>query len=215
MSNPFAGAAQKLDSKHGNLFAAPNAAAAGGGDDEDAEEPHEVEIKKEDAIVTLPEVEKVTGEEGETRVLEIDPFKVFLFDPESKEWKDKGGLCYARLLSSEEGGSFKARIVVRRKNNEEVVLNAALHSGMKPDKQTDNKSTKVFTFNSVSVAILPPFTALLTLPLHPSPTRTLQTPHPPSAGNWQARFALAQGVCCSPASPYPAPSPSSPSFTQI
>jgi hypothetical protein len=153
LSNPFAGAAQKLDNKHGALFAAPAAAAAGAGEEEDAEEEHEVEIKKEDALVTLPEVEKVTGEEGETRVLEIDPFKVFLFDAETKEWKDKGGLCYARLLSSEEGSSFKARIVVRRKNNEEVVLNAAVHSGMKPDKQADNKSTKVFTFNSVRPAL--------------------------------------------------------------
>jgi hypothetical protein len=38
---------------------------------------------------------------------------------------------------------------VRRKNNEEVVLNAALHSGMKPDKQADGKSTKIFTYNAV------------------------------------------------------------------
>jgi hypothetical protein len=148
-ANPFAAVSHKLDSKHGSLFSDPSAATAGDGDD-DAVEPHEVEIKSEDAVVSLPEVEKCTGEDGETKVLEIDPFKVFLFNPETKEWTDKGkGLCYARLLSSEDGGSFKARIVVRRKNNEEVVLNAALHTGMKPDKQTDGKSTKVFTFNPV------------------------------------------------------------------
>ena len=131
------------------MFSTP--AVAAGGDDDEASEQNEaeVEIKKEDAIVSLPEVEKCTGEEGETRVLEIDPFKAFLFNPETKDWKDLGGLCYARLLSSEDGGSFKARIVVRRKNNEEVVLNAALHCGMKPDKQTDGKSTKIFTYNAV------------------------------------------------------------------
>jgi hypothetical protein len=150
MSNPFASAALKLDNKHGGLsFGAPAAAAAGedGGDEESNEV--ELEIKKEDAIVSLPEVERCTGEEGEQKVLEIEPFKVFLFNPESKDWKDLGGICYARLLSSEENGGFKARIVVRRKNNEEVVLNAALHSGMKPEKQSDGKSTKIFTYNAV------------------------------------------------------------------
>jgi len=145
-ANPFEATAKKLDNKHGSLF--PVASAGGGEAEEDAEEPHEVEIKKEDALVSLPEVAVSTGEEDETRVLEIDPFKLYLFDSETKEWKDKGGLCYARLLSSDEGGSFKGRIVVRRKNNEQVVLNAALHSSMKPEKQADGKSTKIFTYNA-------------------------------------------------------------------
>jgi hypothetical protein len=151
------------------------AAPAGGEDDEAVDNEAEVEIKKEDAVVTLEKVDTCTGEEDETRVLEIDPCKVFVFHPQTKEWKEiekngetKGGLCYARVLSSEEGGGFRARIVVRRKNNEEVILNAAVHSGMKPEKQSDGKSTKLFTFNPVSTCLLSRLIAASRLRL-PSP----------------------------------------------
>jgi hypothetical protein len=160
------------------LFGSTVAAPAGAEDDEAVDNEAEVEIKKEDAVVTLEKVDTCTGEEDETKVLEIDPCKVFLFHPQTKEWKEiekngetKGGLCYARVLSSEDGGSFRARIVVRRKNNEEVVLNAAVHSGMKPEKQSDSKSTKLFTFNPVStLSALSPHRGIASRPpIPPSP----------------------------------------------
>jgi len=101
-------------------------ALATGGDDED-EAPESPEVHFEPVVRLTEKVETKTNEESEEQVFKMRA-KLFKFDRESKEWKERG-TGDVRLLKHKENG--KTRLVMRRDRTLKVCANHYVVPDMK------------------------------------------------------------------------------------
>jgi len=93
----------KLGGKAKPLFGAKSA-------DGDGDEP---EGKEGDSKKAKAPVDVSTGEEDETRLMKLDEVSLYVFDPASKRWLDRGrGIMSVNELKSDK---TKARLVMRQK----------------------------------------------------------------------------------------------------
>jgi Ran-binding protein 1 len=97
---------------------AEKAAAAGGEDDEKADE-EEADVHFEPVVHLTEKVETKTNEEAEEQTFKMRA-KLFKFDRESREWKERG-TGDVRLLKHKENG--KTRLVMRRDKTLKVCAN--------------------------------------------------------------------------------------------
>ncbi|KAK6350107.1 hypothetical protein TWF696_006354 [Orbilia brochopaga] len=96
----------------------------GGDDEEEVEESPDIHFEP---LVTLEKVEVKTNEESEDVVFKMRA-KLFKFDRESKEWKERG-TGDAKLLKHKENG--KTRLVMRRDKTLKVCANHYIVPDMK------------------------------------------------------------------------------------
>ncbi|GFO39943.1 ran-binding protein 3 [Plakobranchus ocellatus] len=78
----------------------------------------------------LKEVERITGEEEESNVLQANA-KLFLFDSSSQSWVERGrGIIRLNDRSSNDTKAFQSRLVMRTQGSLRVVLNTKIWPGM-------------------------------------------------------------------------------------
>jgi Ran-binding protein 3 len=82
---------------------------------------------------SLPEVEMVTGEEGERHVVQIT-CKLFAFDKANRTWKEKGRGEVRLNDSPQSEGVFQSRLIMRASGNYRVLLNTNLWCKMTCEK---------------------------------------------------------------------------------
>lgn len=121
-SFPAFGAPEEND-RSGSAKAAADKAKADGGDDEDKAEEEEADVHFEPVVHLTEKVETKTNEELEEQTFKMRA-KLFKFDRESREWKERG-TGDVRLLKHRENG--KTRLVMRRDKTLKVCAN---HYGM-------------------------------------------------------------------------------------
>ncbi|XP_059169500.1 E3 SUMO-protein ligase RanBP2-like isoform X2 [Physella acuta] len=122
----FSASDKSLFSKSpGAVPKSPGAKSPGAGDDDHVEEYEpNVDFKP---VIALPElVEKKTGEENETEVF-VERCRLFRFDPESKQWKERG-TGEMKILKNKE--KVKFRIIMRRDQILKLCANHYLTSEM-------------------------------------------------------------------------------------
>ena len=93
--------------------------AAEGGDDEDKVEEEEADVHFEPVVHLTEKVDTKTNEEAEEQTFKMRA-KLFKFDRESREWKERG-TGDVRLLKHKENG--KTRLVMRRDKTLKVCAN--------------------------------------------------------------------------------------------
>ncbi|CAL1542870.1 unnamed protein product [Lymnaea stagnalis] len=102
------------------------AKSPGGGDDDHVEE-YEPNIDFK-PVIALPElVDKKTGEENETEIF-VERCRLFRFDPEIKQWKERG-VGEMKILKSKD--QVKFRIIMRRDQIFKLCANHFLNSEMR------------------------------------------------------------------------------------
>ncbi|KAK3777602.1 hypothetical protein RRG08_021719 [Elysia crispata] len=78
----------------------------------------------------LKEVERITGEEEESNVLQANA-KLFLFESSSQSWVERGrGIIRLNDRSSNDTTAFQSRLVMRTQGSLRVVLNTKIWPGM-------------------------------------------------------------------------------------
>ncbi|KAI8773148.1 ran-binding protein 3 [Biomphalaria glabrata] len=78
----------------------------------------------------LKEVERITGEEDESNVLQANA-KLFLFDAPTQSWVERGrGIIRLNDRSSADTKAFQSRLVMRTQGSLRVVLNTKIWPGM-------------------------------------------------------------------------------------
>ncbi|XP_059145428.1 ran-binding protein 3-like [Physella acuta] len=78
----------------------------------------------------LKEVERITGEEDESNVLQANA-KLFLFDATTQSWVERGrGIIRLNDRSSDDTKAFQSRLVMRTQGSLRVVLNTKIWPGM-------------------------------------------------------------------------------------
>ena len=95
--------------------------AAEGGDDDDKAEEEEADVHFEPVVHLTEKVDTKTNEEAEEQTFKMRA-KLFKFDRESREWKERG-TGDVRLLKHKENG--KTRLVMRRDKTLKVCANHA------------------------------------------------------------------------------------------
>ena len=93
--------------------------AAEGGDDDDKVEEEEADVHFEPVVHLTEKVDTKTNEEAEEQTFKMRA-KLFKFDRESREWKERG-TGDVRLLKHKENG--KTRLVMRRDKTLKVCAN--------------------------------------------------------------------------------------------
>ncbi|XP_070564356.1 ran-binding protein 3-like isoform X2 [Ptychodera flava] len=106
------------------------------------------EEAKESNRLKLNEVPTVTGEENEENVLQAQ-CKLFLFDPVSHSWLEKGrGMLRINDLSqSSDVLSFQSRLVMRTQGSLRVILNTKIWTKMSVEKASA-KSVRITAMDS-------------------------------------------------------------------
>jgi Ran-binding protein 1 len=101
--------------------------AAEGGDDDDKVEEEEADVHFEPVVHLTEKVDTKTNEEAEEQTFKMRA-KLFKFDRESREWKERG-TGDVRLLKHKENG--KTRLVMRRDKTLKVCANHYVVPDMK------------------------------------------------------------------------------------
>ncbi|KAM0700552.1 hypothetical protein Q7P35_012273 [Cladosporium inversicolor] len=101
--------------------------AAEGGDDDDKAEEEEADVHFEPVVHLTEKVDTKTNEEAEEQTFKMRA-KLFKFDRESREWKERG-TGDVRLLKHKENG--KTRLVMRRDKTLKVCANHYIVPDMK------------------------------------------------------------------------------------
>jgi len=101
--------------------------AAEGGDDDDKVEEEEADVHFEPVVHLTEKVDTKTNEEAEEQTFKMRA-KLFKFDRESREWKERG-TGDVRLLKHKENG--KTRLVMRRDKTLKVCANHYIVPDMK------------------------------------------------------------------------------------
>eukprot|EP00892_Ulva_mutabilis_P008602 jgi/Ulvmu1/6113/UM027_0091.1 len=127
----------------GGFAAFSGGAAAPSKDDAGAEEAHEEEECKAEfaPLVQLEEVEKTTGEENEDLLLELK-CKMYRFDKDSNEWKERG-VGQAKFLKSKE--TQKIRFVMRQEKTLKIRSNHIVVPGTKISTHGGNDKAWVWS----------------------------------------------------------------------
>jgi len=90
----------------------------------------------------LKEVERITGEEQESNVLQANA-KLFLFEATTQTWIEKGrGTIRLNDMSSDDERTFQSRLVMRTQGSLRVVLNTKIWPGMTVERAS-GKSVRV------------------------------------------------------------------------
>lgn len=110
--------AEEENDRSGSAKAQKEKAAEEGGDDEKAEE-EEADVHFEPVVHLTEKVDTKTNEEAEEQTFKMRA-KLFKFDRESREWKERG-TGDVRLLKHKENG--KTRLVMRRDKTLKVCAN--------------------------------------------------------------------------------------------
>jgi len=106
-----------------------------------AESAREYQAKHENKT-DLKEVERITGEEEESNVLQFNA-KLFLFEAASQNWIEKGrGNIRLNDISNEDSTNFQSRLVMRTQGSLRVVLNTKIWPGMTVERAS-GKSVRV------------------------------------------------------------------------
>ncbi|CAL1545461.1 unnamed protein product [Lymnaea stagnalis] len=85
---------------------------------------------KHETKTELKEVERITGEEDESNVLQANA-KLFLFDAPTQTWVERGrGVIRLNDRSSDDTKAFQSRLVMRTQGSLRVVLNTKIWPGM-------------------------------------------------------------------------------------
>eukprot|EP00873_Tetraselmis_striata_P004032 jgi/Tetstr1/424296/TSEL_014864.t1 len=123
-------------SAEGSLAKSP--AAAG-----DAEAPHTEEECQATfkPVVELEEVETTTGEEGETVQLEIK-CKLYRFDPDASEWKERG---VGQLKLLENNDNKKIRLLMRQEKTLKIRANHIVMPGTNLTEHSGSDKAWVYT----------------------------------------------------------------------
>ncbi|KAK5167689.1 Ran GTPase binding protein Sbp1 [Saxophila tyrrhenica] len=120
--------ADEENDRSGSAKAQKEKAAAEGGDDEDEKaEDEEADVHFEPVVHLTKEVETKTNEELEEMMFKMRA-KLFKFDRDSREWKERG-TGDVRLLKHRENG--KTRLVMRRDKTLKVCANHYIVPDMK------------------------------------------------------------------------------------
>lgn len=130
----------------GSFGAATATPAASTSQDDDAADAQE-ECKADFApIVQLNEVEVVTGEESENVLFEVKA-KLYRFDTEKSEWKERG-LGVMKILEHKE--SKKARLLMRREKTLKICCNQYVSRTVSMDTHPGNEKSLGWTCNDFS-----------------------------------------------------------------
>ncbi|XP_019853468.1 PREDICTED: ran-binding protein 3-like isoform X2 [Amphimedon queenslandica] len=78
---------------------------------------------------SLPEVQKITGEEGERHVMQIS-CKLFVYDRSARLWKERGRGELRLNDAPQSEGVYQSRLVMRASGSYRVLLNTNVWSGM-------------------------------------------------------------------------------------
>ncbi|EIE19563.1 RAN binding protein, RANBP1, partial [Coccomyxa subellipsoidea C-169] len=97
-------------------------------------------------IVQLEEVERVSGEEGEKTLADFKS-KLYRFDNDSGEWKERG-IGQVRLLESNDTG--KIRLLMRQEKTLKIRANHFVMPGTK--LQEHSGSEKAWVYSTVDFA---------------------------------------------------------------
>ncbi|XP_005094640.1 ran-binding protein 3 isoform X2 [Aplysia californica] len=90
----------------------------------------------------LKEVERITGEEEESNVLQANA-KLFLFNAMTQTWVERGrGVIRLNDMSSDDARTFQSRLVMRTQGSLRVVLNTKIWPGMTVERAS-GKSVRV------------------------------------------------------------------------
>lgn len=121
--------------------AAAGSASASGADANDGEEKEEKDLSPDFApVVTLTEVEVKTGEEDENVIFKIRS-KLFRFDKEMNQWKERG-TGDVRLLQHKENN--KIRILMRREKTLKICLNHFVNKAAELSENVGSDRSWVF-----------------------------------------------------------------------
>lgn len=118
--------AEEENDRSGSAKAQKEKAAEEGGEDEKAEE-EEADVHFEPVVHLTEKVDTKTNEEAEEQTFKMRA-KLFKFDRESREWKERG-TGDVRLLKHKENG--KTRLVMRRDKTLKVCANHYIVPDMK------------------------------------------------------------------------------------
>lgn len=105
--------------RSGSAKAQKEKAAEAGGDDDDKAPEEEADVHFEPVVHLTEKVDTKTNEEAEEQTFKMRA-KLFKFDRESREWKERG-TGDVRLLKHKENG--KTRLVMRRDQTLKVCAN--------------------------------------------------------------------------------------------
>ncbi|NXR69370.1 RANB3 protein, partial [Rhadina sibilatrix] len=109
----------------------------------------------------LAKVEVITGEEAESKLLQIQ-CKLFVFDKISQSWVERGrGLLRLNDMASTDDGTLQSRLVMRTQGSLRLILNTKLWAQMQIDKaseksiritamDTEDQGVKVFLISASS-----------------------------------------------------------------
>ncbi|MGH0175747.1 UNVERIFIED_CONTAM: hypothetical protein FKN15_071542 [Acipenser sinensis] len=87
----------------------------------------------------LEQVEVFTGEEEESRVMQIT-CKLFVFEKSTGSWLERGrGVLRLNDMATEESGNLQSRLVMRNQGNLKVILNSKLWAQMNVFKPARKK----------------------------------------------------------------------------
>lgn len=89
-----------------------------------------LQIGLQPATALLPEVQMITGEEGEKNIVQV-PCRLYLFDSTNHSWKDRGRGVIHLNDSCKEAGVFQSRLVMRASGSYRLMLNTHLWAEMK------------------------------------------------------------------------------------
>lgn len=121
--------------------AAGTAAGGSAADADDGEEKEEKDLSPDFApVVTLTEVEVKTGEEDENVIFKIRS-KLFRFDKEMNQWKERG-TGDVRLLQHKENN--KIRILMRREKTLKICLNHFVNKAAELSENVGSDRSWVF-----------------------------------------------------------------------
>mmetsp|Transcript_18362 Transcript_18362/g.51459 ORF Transcript_18362/g.51459 Transcript_18362/m.51459 type:complete len:247 (-) Transcript_18362:233-973(-) len=114
-----------------------------GGDGEEGGDGHQEEECQATfkPVVELDEVETTTGEELENQLLEMK-CKLYRFDSDASEWKERG-VGYVRLLENKENN--KIRLLMRQEKTLKIRANHIVMPGTKLEEHSGSDKTWVYT----------------------------------------------------------------------
>uniref|UniRef100_A0A061S635 Ran-binding protein 1 n=1 Tax=Tetraselmis sp. GSL018 TaxID=582737 RepID=A0A061S635_9CHLO len=141
---PVFGSSSTFGTATGFAGFSPEAAASkapaedGGADQQHEEEECQATFKP---VVELDEVETTTGEEMETQLLEMK-CKLYRYDPDASEWKERG-VGHVRLLENKD--NKKIRLLMRQEKTLKIRANHIVMPGTRLEEHSGSDKTWVYT----------------------------------------------------------------------
>ncbi|CAI8026227.1 Ran-binding protein 3 [Geodia barretti] len=101
--------------------------------------------------VLLPEVQRVTGEEGEMKIVQINA-RLYAFDAATHSWKERGRGDIRLNDSCQSEGLFQSRLVMRASGSYRVLFNTHLWAEMKCER-ANQKSIRITAQDRDDIAV--------------------------------------------------------------